>query len=66
MDTCSNCEGPLRGEDVIHVAHRGRIVTALCTQCVSIAAKPRVTLTRDSSKDHFSYGQYVCVETLNE
>lgn len=66
MKDCSNCGSELLGEDVLHVAHRGRIVAALCSQCVAPAAKPRVTLKRETARDAFEYDQYVCVEPLRE
>lgn len=66
MKHCSNCGAEALGDDVIHVAHRGRVVAVICSECAGPAAKPRVTLSRASAKDSFAYEQYVCVEILPE
>jgi len=66
MNECSNCGGKVLGNDVVHVAHRGRVVAALCTECTATAAKPRITLSRSKQSDLFEYEQYVCVEATYE
>lgn len=65
MDICSNCNNVASGQDVLRVAHRGRVVAVICGPCAAPAAKPRITLSRTSDQDHFEYAQYVCVEALS-
>lgn len=65
MNVCNNCNGPVQGDDALRVAHKGRIVAALCALCVSPAAKARITLAREEAREDFHYEQYVCIEALD-
>lgn len=65
MTRCSNCSSAVLGHEVLRVHHGDQLVTALCRACVGPAAKPRITLTRNSATDTFEYEQYTCVRPLS-